>query len=225
MSTAPEEGRAPAAGHAALMDGVYRYQRHIYDLTRKYYLLGRDQMIADLGVPDGGRVLEIGCGTGRNLIAIARRYPQATAVGLDISEAMLETASRQIARHGLAGRISVRAGDASALDGLDLGQFDRVVFSYTLSMMPVWQQALEQGFARLAPGGAVQVVDFGSMAGLPGFVARGLHGWLARFHVTPRNTLDTVFQTLAGQHGATAHTSESHRGYVWQGRAESLPSS
>ena len=31
---------APAGGHAALMDGVYRYQRHVYDLTRKYYLLG-----------------------------------------------------------------------------------------------------------------------------------------------------------------------------------------
>ena len=27
------------------MDGVYRYQRHVYDLTRKYYLLGRDRLI------------------------------------------------------------------------------------------------------------------------------------------------------------------------------------
>ena len=53
--------------HKGLMDGVYRYQRHIYDLTRKYYLLGRDRLIADLAVPDGGTVLEIGCGTGRRV--------------------------------------------------------------------------------------------------------------------------------------------------------------
>ena len=35
------------SGHAALMDGVYRHQRHIYDLTRKFYLLGRDRLIRD----------------------------------------------------------------------------------------------------------------------------------------------------------------------------------
>ncbi|TIQ66810.1 MAG: SAM-dependent methyltransferase, partial [Mesorhizobium sp.] len=33
------------------MDGVYRWQRHIYDLTRKYYLLGRDRLISGLEVP------------------------------------------------------------------------------------------------------------------------------------------------------------------------------
>ena len=37
---------AHASGdHGALMDDVYRYQRLIYDVTRKYYLLGRDEMI------------------------------------------------------------------------------------------------------------------------------------------------------------------------------------
>ena len=29
---------------AEQMDRMYRYQRHIYDLTRKYYLLGRDRI-------------------------------------------------------------------------------------------------------------------------------------------------------------------------------------
>ena len=35
------------------MDRIYRRQRHVYDLTRKYYLLGRDRLIADLDVPRG----------------------------------------------------------------------------------------------------------------------------------------------------------------------------
>ena len=80
------------------MDGVYRYQRHIYDLTRKYYLLGRDRLLAGLDVPPDGTVLELGCGTGRNIVLAARRYPAARFFGLDISAAMLETAAASLAR-------------------------------------------------------------------------------------------------------------------------------
>ena len=106
---------ALAPSHAALMDGVYRYQRHIYDLTRKYYLLGRDRLIADLDVPEGGAVLELGCGTGRNLALIARAYPDARLFGLDISAGMLETAAAAIRRGGLADRVTLARGDASRL--------------------------------------------------------------------------------------------------------------
>ena len=60
-------GPVPTSDHAARMDRMYRYQRHIYDLTRKYYLLGRDRAIRDLQVPVDGTLLEVGCGTGRNL--------------------------------------------------------------------------------------------------------------------------------------------------------------
>ena len=74
-----------AGAAAAHMDRIYRHQRFIYDLTRKYYLLGRDRMIAGLAVPDGASVLEVGCGTGRNLIEAARRYPHARFHGFDIS--------------------------------------------------------------------------------------------------------------------------------------------
>lgn len=61
--------------HASLMDGMYRYQRHIYDLTRKYYLLGRDSTIRNLDVPEGGTLLEVGCGTGRNMAFAHRHFP------------------------------------------------------------------------------------------------------------------------------------------------------
>ena len=134
-------------GHAALMDGVYRGQRHIYDLTRKYYLLGRDRLIDELTPPVGGRVLEIGCGTGRNLIAAARCWPGARFHGIDISEEMLKTARASIARAGLAKRISVARGDATDFDpntlfGID--GFDRIFQSYTLSMIPDWQGAMRE---------------------------------------------------------------------------------
>ena len=83
------------------MDAIYRYQRYIYDATRKYYLLGRDRLLDELEPPPGGSVLEIACGTGRNLIGAARRYPDARFYGFDISSAMLDTARAPIARGGL----------------------------------------------------------------------------------------------------------------------------
>ena len=83
------------------MDRIYRRQRHFYDFTRKYYLLGRDRLIDDLAPPPDGRVLEIGCGTARNLVAAARAWPQAQLYGIDISAEMLGTA-RQIVLYGIA---------------------------------------------------------------------------------------------------------------------------
>ena len=93
---------APAAQH---MDAIYRYQRYVYDATRKFYLLGRDRLIDELAPPPGGRVLEIACGTGRNLINAARRYPDARFFGFDISAAMLDTARGQHRKAGLDDRI------------------------------------------------------------------------------------------------------------------------
>ena len=143
------------SNHAARMDMIYRGQRHIYDLTRKYYLLGRDRLIDELAPPSGGTILEVGCGTGRNLILAARRWPDARLFGLDISEAMLATARRKIAAAGLSDRITLAAGDATAFDPVKLfglAHFDRIFQSYTLSMIPHWQTAIAQAVLHLAPG-------------------------------------------------------------------------
>ena len=56
---------ASASDH---MDRIYRYQRHLYDVTSRHFLLGRDTLISGLLPPDGGTVVEVGCGTARNLI-------------------------------------------------------------------------------------------------------------------------------------------------------------
>ncbi|MEQ8747491.1 class I SAM-dependent methyltransferase [Pyruvatibacter sp.] len=182
-----------------LMDSIYRTQRHFYDATRKYFLLGRDRLIRDLAPPQGGCVLEVGCGTGRNLIKAARRYPHALFFGLDISEAMLEKARHEVARAGLKNRITLARADAAGFDANALfgrAVFDRVFFSYSLSMIPDWQQALAQGYGATGAGGRLLLVDFGQQERLPRWFSRLLMWWLKQFHVTPRADLKQTITSL-----------------------------
>jgi S-adenosylmethionine-diacylgycerolhomoserine-N-methlytransferase len=212
---------AATGDHAGHMDAIYRSQRHIYDLTRKYYLLGRDRLIDELAPPRGGTVIEIGCGTGRNLIAAARRWPDARYFGIDISEAMLATARANVAKAGLSERIILAQGDATAFDAAALfgvAQFDRVFQSYTLSMIPDWQGALREGASKLAPGGRLDVVDFGQQEHLPGAFRALLFGWLARFDVTPRADLAAALDRIAAATGLSARFTPLYRGYAWAGR-------
>ncbi|WP_181707285.1 class I SAM-dependent methyltransferase [Chthonobacter rhizosphaerae] len=201
--------------HAAAMDRMYRYTRHIYDITRKPYLLGRDRMIAELDVPPGGTVLELGCGTGRNLVAVARRYPDCRLFGVDISAEMLHTAGATIDAAGLTHRITLSPGDATAFDAASafgLPRFDRVYFSYAVSMIPDWVAALKEADRLTAPGGRLAVVDFGDAAHLGALPRRLLHGWLALFHVTPRVDLAARMHTLAT--GRTVRHTSLHGGYA-----------
>lgn len=203
-------------GHAQRMDRMYKVQRHFYDITRAYYLLGRNERIAALKPPSGGSVLEIGCGTGRNLIVLARQYPDACIYGVDISEEMLISAARAVERHGLRHRVKLAQGDATTFDGTAFGKlhYDRILFSYTLSMIPDWQQALQNAVAHLAAFGELHVVDFGPCDELPGIAKTALYAWLDRFHVTPRTSLIDVVEDLSKAHKMTAHLSLSHRSYA-----------
>ena len=212
-----DAGMARDTDHARRMDGVYRRQRHIYDLTRKYYLLGRDRLIDGLVVPPGGTVLELGCGTGRNLVLAARRFPQARLYGLDISSGMLETAGAAIDRYGLAGRIMLARGDATDFDAealFGMPRFDRVFVSYALSMIPDWQRTVALALAVLEPGGSLHVVDFGRQERLPGWFRRVLRTWLARFHVSPRDSLREALESECARAGASLSFETLYRGYA-----------
>ncbi len=202
------------------MDFIYRRQRHIYDLTRKYYLLGRDRLIRQIDPPDGGRVIEIGCGTGRNLVLAARRYPDARFFGVDISAEMLATAEENVARAGLENRIVLARGDARAFDsGALFGEekFDRIFLSYTLSMIPAWRRVLAHVPNMLAGDGTIHIVDFGQQEKLPGLFRRILFAWLAKFHVEPRGDLEQVLERVARQSGLTLDCHRLYRGYAWAG--------
>jgi len=214
MNSMLEETLKPGAA----MDGIYRFQRHIYDVTRRYFLLGRDQMLDGLNIPNNGTVLEIGCGTGRNLIGAARRTPSARLYGLDISEEMLKSASANIMRDGFQRRIVLAHADAtdfSAQKAFDKAKFDRVFFSYTISMIPHWQAALDQALACVADGGELHIVDFGQCSRLPLLFRRGLFAWLNLFHVSPRQQLVAHLKRVVAAKGLSFSFESKFRDYAW----------
>jgi S-adenosylmethionine-diacylgycerolhomoserine-N-methlytransferase len=203
--------------HGARMDKMYRYQRHIYDATRAYYLLGRDKLIADLAPPAGGLVLEVGCGTGRNIVKAAAKYPNARFLGVDISEEMLRSAQLAVARRGVEDRVSLLQADAVALNrsiARPQQGFERIYFSYTLSMIPAWQDALKNAVEFLAPSGRIHIVDFGQGEGLPAAGVVALRKWLRAFGVNPRDNLRGVLSQTAENAGLTFNIASSHRGYA-----------
>lgn len=203
--------------HGGLMDRVYRHQRHIYDATRKYYLLGRDPMIAGLKPPPGASVLEIGCGTGRNLVQAARRYPQASFFGIDVSREMLETAGKAVTRARLQGRVRLALADASRFEPQRVfgrSDFDRIFISYAVSMIPSWQSVMAEAFNHLPPCGELHIVDFGDQRELPGWFRTGLRAWLRLHHVTPRTDLLDMAGKMAAAGGGTCVARRLYRGFA-----------
>ncbi|MDC7788494.1 class I SAM-dependent methyltransferase [Rhodoplanes sp. TEM] len=215
---AADGGRREEAHDAtARMNRMYRRQRHVYDATRKYYLLGRDDLIEQLAPRPGDRVLEIGCGTGRNLVRAARRWPQARFYGIDVSTEMLGTAMESIARARLMRRVRIAHADAIGFDPAAVfGEpaFERVYFSYTLSMIPEWQAALDRALGLVAPGGELRIVDFGGQDGLPGTLRAALRAWLSLFDVTPRDHLEARLAARAQALGAVLTVERPYRGWA-----------
>lgn len=201
-----------AASHADLMDQTYRYQRLVYDATRAWYLLGRDHLIRDIAPPPGAHVLEVACGTGRNLAHIAQRYQGCHLYGFDISTEMLRSADRALAGRAHLARADACAFDAEALFGRP--QFDRIVLSYSLSMIPDWRGALGQALDHLSEGGQLHIIDFGDQTALPGWFRDGLRSWLARFHVEPRITLSCQLRAMATKRGLRAACGPMYRDYT-----------
>jgi len=202
------------------MNRMYRRQRHIYDGTRRYYLLGREQMISRLRPETGTSVLEIGCGTGRNLVLAARLYPDARFFGIDVSTEMLTTAIAAISRAGLNSRVRVAHGDGTAFDPnrlFGIPQFDHVMISYSLSMIPDWRRVLGAAVVHLKPGSRLHVVDFGRQQRWPGIARTLLRRWLAMFDVTPRDDLEQVLSAMADGSGARLRFERPFRDYAQYG--------
>jgi SAM-dependent methyltransferase len=99
------------------------------------------------------RVADVGCGQGYSTVAIARAYPQATVVGIDLDAPSIADAR---ARDGAPANVTFEVGDAAALAAR--GPFDLVCIFEALHDMPRPVEVLAALREALAPGGSTLVV-------------------------------------------------------------------
>jgi SAM-dependent methyltransferase len=123
----------------------------------------------DAPPPTNASILEIGCGTGANLIHIAERYPSSRCVGIDISERHIAEGRKIISATGIL-NVELQCGDIRDA-ALGDGQFDYVLCHgvYSWVSPSVRQQLLHLIAASLSAQG----VAFVSYNVLPGWRQRG----------------------------------------------------
>jgi SAM-dependent methyltransferase len=114
------------------------------------------QLVADL--VRGGRVVDVHCGGGRWLVAMARRFPALELVGVEFEADSVVRARANIEAAGLADRITIR--QAGATEPGDVGEFDLAYFQYALHQLPDAPAVLRAAWAALHPGGRLIVLDW-----------------------------------------------------------------
>jgi phosphatidylethanolamine/phosphatidyl-N-methylethanolamine N-methyltransferase len=155
----------------ATVEQAYDRWAPVYDLVfGGVFSKGRSAAIAATN-RIGGRVLEVGVGTGISLPLYA---PHLRIFGTDISEAMLEKAKKRVAESGLKNIEGLAVMDAEKLDFPD-NSFDVVMAQYVVTAVPNPEAALDE-FARvLRPGGELIILTRVSAdAGMRRFIEQRL---------------------------------------------------
>lgn len=140
-------------------DGKRQMSRHIIESVAEY-----------VNLPEGGRCLDVGCGSGALAIAVAKRNPQATVTGIDRWGAEYASFSKRLCEdnaraEGVAERIAFAQGDALKLDFPD-GAFDAVTSNYVYHNIPGRdrQAILLETLRVLKKGGTFAIHDIFSKA-------------------------------------------------------------
>ena len=130
------------------------------------------QLVADLS--HGGRVVDIHCGGGRWLIAMAMRFPALELVGLELEPDSLARARVHVEAAGLTDRIDLRGVEVDRLGSA--GEFDLAYFQYALHQLSDPPGALRAAWAAVRSGGRLVVLDWALPSSLEEFRTR--HGEL-----------------------------------------------
>lgn len=126
-------------------------------VTAKKILPGLEGLASRLEA--GGAVLEVGCGTGNLLALLAKTFPHARCIGVDIDTDSLKTARQRLEGAGLVSRVEARQGtvaEAVAPDSVDAVVMVEVLHEIAPSIRPA---VVEQTAAALKPGGWLVIVD------------------------------------------------------------------
>jgi ubiquinone/menaquinone biosynthesis C-methylase UbiE len=109
--------------------------------------------------PQGGTVLDAGCGSGRLAVLIARRRPDLHVQGIDLEAGMIEVAARRAEQENLAARVHFTVADLADLPLPD----ESVDLIVSTASMHHWADvgAVVASLDRvLRPGGTMWIYDF-----------------------------------------------------------------
>jgi SAM-dependent methyltransferase len=127
-------------------------------------------------IHEGETVLEVGCGAGMDLLLAAMRTgPTGHAIGVDMTDVMLDHARQSIASMGLS-HVEVRRGDATALPLSD-ASVDVVSSNGVLNLVPEKELAFAEILRVLKPGGRLHLADIVLETELPEDARRNIDLW------------------------------------------------
>lgn len=154
----------PEGEKAGLVRGVFTSVASRYDLMNDLmsggvHRLWKDAMMDWLAPRPGQRLLDVAGGTGDIAFRFLRRAPGATAVVLDLTEAMLAEGRRRAEAGHHAAALSWVVGDAMALPFPDRA-FDRYTIAFGIRNVTRPEAALAEAFRVLKPGGRILVLEF-----------------------------------------------------------------
>lgn len=139
------------------------------------------QLVVDLR--PGSRIVDVHCGGARWLIAMAKRFPGTTLVGVEFEPDSVERARRNVAEAGLTDRIAIEEREHAEARSLE--PFDLVYYQYALHQLPDPVDSLGRAWRVVRPGGRVVVLDWYLPEGREEFLTR--HGELiAGVHLDER---------------------------------------
>ena len=154
----------------------YHWRASNYDAGSSFEIEHHLEAIRLAEIQEGGRVLEVACGTGRATLDLARAVGSAGKVdALDLSEDMLDQAQTKLEKAGVSGRVTFRQGNARNLPYPD-ATFDVLYNGYMFDLIPIEGfMPIMQEFARvLKPGGTIRDTESG--LDLEQVISQFIHG-------------------------------------------------
>ena len=135
-----------------------------YDLLNHVLSAGCDRRwrrrVAELLPPgDNLHVLDLACGTGDQLIALAASGRVAHGVGIDLAEEMLAIGREKISKIGLEQTLAVQTGDAENL-AFEQSAFDAVTIAFGIRNMTDVPRTLREMLRVVKPGGRAIILEF-----------------------------------------------------------------
>ncbi|MEM9393545.1 MAG: bifunctional demethylmenaquinone methyltransferase/2-methoxy-6-polyprenyl-1,4-benzoquinol methylase UbiE [Pseudomonadota bacterium] len=157
----------PETEKAGLVQGVFTNVASKYDVMNDLMSGGlhrvwKDAMMDWLAPRGGQRLLDVAGGTGDISFRFLKRAPEATAVVLDLTEEMLMEGRQRAEAEALSDQLEWLVGDAMALPFED-NSFDVYTISFGIRNVTRIEDALNEAFRVLRPGGRLMVLEFSQL--------------------------------------------------------------